>query len=437
MADANRITESHSVGAIKYRSEAPLRVRQSKAHREMVSGLLPLWPKATPAAQRAIGKLGACGTWNGVSYTRAGFPARYWCRLHVCRHCGDRWKKKTATALAKDVRALADPHFSNVRRITLNLALVFDAKLALEVEAQREKFTKLFERKLGEFALVGGFDFALKTGGLVMIHVHGVLVGPPDRMSGAEHILRAMCSGVRSYSSDELRDRLDNDMDGPTTWLSYALDSAITAPKHNRKPNWEHHSLAYAEEKLRWIELHAGLRNQKGNLIRQTIRFGVRRMLNSKEGKREAQSSQDGRAISSVFYDGLLDRLWRCDEKVRAWSCTGESWGEMYEHLFEGPWNRRLSDSLRCCGMSIKDPADALRDPADVKHAMPWKTPARGPPSFQPEVAVTWSCPGGAGSGSHTPGLDVAPGGYGSAEARPAENVGGFPTPSSISRRIL
>lgn len=380
MSDAKRITESPRVGAARYRSEAPQRVRQSKAHRELVSALLPLYPKATLLARQAIAKLGACGTWNEVSYTRAGYPARYRCRLHVCQHCGDRWKRKTATALAKDVRALADPDFRNVRRITLNLAVASDAKVARQVEDQREKFSKLFERRLEEFALVGGFDFALRPGGVVMVHVHGILVGPPDRMGDVEHLLRGLGRGFRSYSSDELRDRLDNDKDGPTTWLSYALDCAITAPKHNRKPNWEHHSLACAEEKLRWIALHAGLRNQKGNSIRQTFRFGVRRMLN---GKQEGQDAcQNERTIPTVFYDGLLSYIWRCDENVRAWSWTGETWGETYEHLFRGNWSRRLSDSLRRCGRSTEDLPDALCGPADVRHAMPWKTPARGPPDI-------------------------------------------------------
>lgn len=374
MSDATRIVEPDRVGPKTYRSADPPLVLQSKAHREMVASLLPLWTTASPAAQRSIGKLGACGTWNGHSYTAWDTPARYRCGQHICRHCGDRWKRQTARTLAKDVRDLSNSDLANVRRVTLNLLVVPEREVAETVENQRVILNKLYERQLGQFALVGGFDFALKPDGRVMVHVHAALIGPPERLGEAENILKARCTGLRSFSVDQIRDRLDDDSDGPTTWLSYALDSAVTAPKHNRKPDWQHHSLAAPEEKLRWVELQAALRNRKGNPIRITIRLGVRRM----KKRMQKLVTTRGKEHQLRIFEHSLVRTWNSVNQV-GWTWSGETRGGMYRYLFQQGRGGGASDSS-APGGQIYCPPGPGRGPADVWRVATWKTPARGPP---------------------------------------------------------
>lgn len=375
MSNAERILETDRAGSRKYRSADPPLVLQSKAHREVVAALLPFWTTASPAAKRAIGMLGACGTWNGRSYNAWGTPARYRCGQHICRHCCDRWKRKTARTLAKDVRDLSNSDLTNVRRVTLNLLDVSECEVAETVERQRVILSKLYERQLEQCALVGGFDFALKPNGRVMVHVHAALIGPSERLGEAENTLRARCSGLRSFSADQLRDRLNDDSDGPTTWLSYALDSAITAPKHNRKPDWQHHSLTTPEEKLRWVELQAALRNRKGNPIRLTIRLGVRRMKNRKQKLVTARGAEHQ---LSIFEQSLV-RIWNLVNLVD-WTWSGETKGGVYRYLFRQEQGWRASDWLaRPGGQSDCSPGPG-HGPADVWRVATWKTPARGPP---------------------------------------------------------
>ena len=318
----------------------------------MLDAVVPLWDQASPRARTVILRSAACGMWDGRSYTYAGNPARYRCRQRICDHCGTQWKRRTAAALAAEVRSLADPDFKNARRVTLNFSVVADRDVSATVETTRVTLNKLFERQLGDFALIGGFDFAQKPLNRIMVHIHAILIGPPDRFAEAEKILRRKCHGLRCYSSDELKDRLDDDEDGPTTWLSYALDSAITARKHNRKQNWDNHCLASPREKLRWIELHAGLRNQNGNAIRLTIRLGSTRLL-----KRMKQESERSRYLSS-----------------------GRIRGEMFVHLLSESGVGGTTGSSRAGVGELECPTLGCRDPADVRCGQPWTTPARGPP---------------------------------------------------------
>jgi hypothetical protein len=358
-ASCGKPATSNKIGS-SYRSKTPPLVRQSKAHREMVTALLPLLPRATQAAQRAIEKLGVCGIWNGVSLTPAGFPVRYRCGLHVCCHCGGKWKTRTAAVLAGEVRRLSDPDFGNVRRVTLNLGLVPEQEVARMVESQRAAFTEVFKYVLPDFALVGGFDFALKSAGRVMVHIHGVLVGPPGGLPKAEQVLKAHCVGFRSFSSDQLRARLETGQDGPTTWMAYALDSAITAAKHNRRPDWDHHSLTSPEEKFRWVHLHTRLKNRTGNPIRVTVRFGSRRMLNRR---------RRDRTVPIIGRVGLTENF--------------QTRGETYQHLFRQGHLGRASEPSRRSGGGCESPAGPGDDPADVRHTAAWAAPARGPPGVR------------------------------------------------------
>lgn len=318
-----------------------------------MDAVAPFWGRASPRARTVIERMGACGTWNGYSFTYAGNPARYRCRQHTCDSCGTRWKKRTAAVLAVDVRSLAASDFTNVRRVTLNFAVVWDRGVTATVEETRAMLGKLFERRLRDFALIGGFDFALRPFNRTMVHAHAVLIGPPERLDEAEGILRGICQGPRKRSSNELKDQLEDDRDGPFTWLSYALDSAITARKHHRKPNWDNHCLASPSEKLRWIELHAGLRNQKGNAIRLTIKLGSARMLKRRKPK-----------------------------KIECPNCpsSGGIEGEMYEHLLTGLWVGGTTGSSSIRVEQLESSPQGCPKSADVRPGQPGTTPARGPP---------------------------------------------------------
>lgn len=318
-----------------------------------MDAVAPLWERASPRARTVIERMGACGTWNGYSFTSAGNPARYRCRQHTCDSCGTRWKKRTAAVLAVDARFLAASDFTNVRRVTLNFAVVCDRDVAATVEEKRAMLGKLFERQLRDFALVGGFDFALRPFNRTMVHAHAVLIGPPERLDEAEQILRGTCRGPRCYSSDALKDQLKGDRDGTFTWLSYALDSAINARKHHRRPKWNNHCLASPSEKLRWIELHACLRNVNGNQIRLTIKLGSTRMLKRRKLERiECSNCQSNGGIE----------------------------GEMYGHLLTGNWVGGTTGSSSTRGERMERSIRGRSDSADVRHGQPWRTPARGPP---------------------------------------------------------
>lgn len=161
--------------------------------------------------------------------------------------------------------------------------------------------------------------------------------------------------------------------------LSYALDSAITARKHLRKPKWDNHCLASPAEKLRWIELHAGLKNQNGNSIRLTIRLGSAKMLKKKQEKLKSNCQRSG-GIRGEMYRHLLSGTWLGPATESNCLISGGIEGGMYGHLLSGlgVGGNAGSPSIRV--EQLECSIQRCSDSADVRHGQPWTTPARGPP---------------------------------------------------------
>jgi hypothetical protein len=261
------------------RSANPPRVDQSRAHRGFVEDVLPFIESGSVSARSAVLKIGECTTWNGRSRTRRGFPDRYWCKVRTCPTCGRRWAARVGRKQAKQVRQLIGSDVSKARRVTLNFDWVPQEQVPSVVEAFRSVLAKFFEKHLPDCVLIGGFDFAFDSDGLVMVHIHGTLISMSGRIRKAVRTLKKQFSGERRFWSNPLADTLKDGRDGPAAWHTYGSDFSVAAAKHNNGSEWDHHQLATPLDKLRWIALFQDLKNESGNRIRTTVCFGFRRAL--------------------------------------------------------------------------------------------------------------------------------------------------------------
>ena len=348
----------------QYRSANPPRVRQSAIHKGFIEEVMPSLTLGSPSAQAAVLKIALCGTWNGVSLTRYDSPDRYWCEIRTCPNCGSRWKQRTGRIQAGQVRSLIGSDFRRARRITLNFDPVSERDVPIVVEAFRQVLSKFFERRLPSCALIGGFDFALEPGGLVTVHVHGTLIDLSGRIQQAVCALRKQFPDERRFWSKPLSEKLRDGRDGPEAWHSYGVDATVTAFKHNRESDWDHHQLVTAADKLRWIGLFEVLRNTKGNRIRTTIGFGLRRALNRLKRERE---EEDQRRTTPEM---ILDQTPR-----------GETMGGMYYSSDQEEEGLRRPDRTvegDAANMSSR-PSSNLAS-AGVTCRIPRATTARSPP---------------------------------------------------------
>ena len=276
-------------------------MRQSFGHRGLIEGVMPSIALGSPSAQKALLKIALCGTWNGVSLDRRGNPDRYWCRVRTCPNCGSRWKDKTARSQKLKVEKLLGDDFSKARRVTMNVRNVPDVHVPFVVEMFREYLSKFFERKLPSCVLIGTFDFAFDSAGTVNVHVHATLIDLSGQVQSSVELLEKEFDQARCFCDQPLSEKLKDGRDGPLAWHSYAMDTSVTAYKHHRAASWDHHRLVTPVDHLRWIGLFEDLRNSKGNRIRTTIGFGVRKALNRL--KREKEEEDLRRTIPEVVVD--------------------------------------------------------------------------------------------------------------------------------------
>lgn len=223
-------------------------------------------------AAHAWSEIARCSEWNGVAVNRhTGYPSRWYCRLSTCPKCGAKWKARNAKSQAHKLAPLLENGTKGVRPITINYENVPDWDVSKALIRNRKSLKRLVQRRLRS-GLIGTWDFALSGPSLVKVHFHGMLVGEPIELDRDEGILRRTFTGARQIHTEEpfaLTERI------PLKWLSYVNEKSMAAFKHHQ--DGVGHKLVAPIDLLRWIALHRGLSNEKGNSIRVQFSCGLGR----------------------------------------------------------------------------------------------------------------------------------------------------------------